>query len=95
MGRPFAHLDASLCLCFTQTVDIGYRPGENVTAVCLLFAQYFMFILEALEKADKQKILPQSGLGQHLVLSPLRLWFLPWGPASAPQGPGVISQVFY
>ena len=52
-----------------------------------------MFILEALENADKQKILPQSGLGQHLVLSPLSLWFLPWGPASAPQGPGVISQV--
>ena len=86
MGRPFALLDAPLCLCFTQTVDIGYRPGENVTAVCLLFAQYFMFILEALENADKQKILPQSGLGQHLVLSPLSLWFLLWGPALCTSG---------
>ena len=27
MGRPFALLDASPCLCFTQTVDIGYRTG--------------------------------------------------------------------
>ena len=45
-----------------------------------------MFILEALENADKQKILPQSGLGQHLVLSPLSLWFLPWGPALCTSG---------
>ena len=45
-----------------------------------------MFILEALENADKQKILPQSGLGQHLVLSPLRLWFLLWGPALCTSG---------
>ena len=39
MGCPFVLLDASLCLCFTQTVDIGYRGGDDVTAVCLLFAQ--------------------------------------------------------
>ena len=45
-----------------------------------------MFILEALENADKQKILPQNGLGQHLVLSPLGLWFLPWGPALCTSG---------
>lgn len=44
-----------------------------------LFPQKFMFILEALENTDKQKILPKSGLGQHLVLSPLSLWFLPLG----------------
>ena len=37
-----------------------------------------MLILEALENADRQKILPKS-LGQHLVLSPLSLWFLPLG----------------
>ena len=44
-----------------------------------LFPQKFMFILEALENADKQKNLPKSGLGQHLVLGPLRVWFLPLG----------------
>ena len=38
-----------------------------------------MFILEALENADRQKILPKSGLGQHLVLSPLSVWFLHLG----------------
>ena len=32
-------------------------------------------LVEALENADKQKILHKSGLGQHLVLSPLRVWF--------------------
>ena len=79
MGRPFVLLDASLCLCFTQTVDIGYSLGETVTVVCFLISKQFLFILEALENTDKQKILPQSGLGQHLVLSPLSLWFLPSG----------------
>lgn len=53
-----------------------------------------MFILEALENTDKQKILPQSGLGQHLVLSPLEFVV----PAfrvqpSASQGPMVLNQV--
>ena len=38
MGRPFALLDASPCLCFTQTVDIGYRLAENVTVVCFLIS---------------------------------------------------------
>ena len=38
-----------------------------------------MFILEALENTDKQKILPKSGLSQHLILSPLSVWFLPLG----------------
>ena len=38
MGRPSALLDASPCLCFTQTVDIGYRLAENVTVVCFLIS---------------------------------------------------------
>ena len=38
MGRPFVLLDASLCLCFTQTVDIGYSLGETVTVVCFLIS---------------------------------------------------------
>ena len=38
MGHPFILLDASLCLCFTQTVDIGYTLGENVSVVCFLIS---------------------------------------------------------
>ena len=60
-----------------------------------LFPQKFMFILEALENTDKQKILPKSGLGQHLVQSSTFVVSAFGVQPSASQGPVVINQVFY